>query len=147
MPYIVKHRRGTSSQILAATKPIQEGEIVVEYSDDYSKARLIIGTKNGYDALDFSSVSKIRTISLPVDAWEGVNAPYYQTFELGAISGITEKSKIDLQPSVEILNYLQKEKIILTSENNEGIVTFYAFGWKPTIDMQIQATISEVTEE
>jgi hypothetical protein len=143
--YLVQHRRGTSSQIANATRPIEEGEIVIEYSNDYSRARLLIGTKNGYDAMDFSAVSKIRTVSLPASAWLGENAPYYQVFEVGAIGGITENSKIDLQPSVEILNYLQREKIMLTSENDNGVVTFYAFGWKPTIDMQIQVTISEVT--
>lgn len=142
MKYIVKHRRGTSSQIANATKPIQPGEIVVEYSDDYSKARLLVGTKNGYDAMGFSAVSKIRTVSLPSSAWVGDTSPWSQVV---TIDGVTENSKIDLQPSVEILNYLQQEKIMLTSENDSGVVTFYAFGWKPEIDMQIQATISEVT--
>ena len=143
--YLVQHRRGTSSQIQAATKPIQEGELVVEYSDDYSKARILIGTPDGYDAMDFSSVHKIRTISLPAANWVGDESPYSQTFEAGTISGVTANSKIDLQPTIELLEYLQNEEITLTSENNGGVVTFYALEWKPEMDIEIQATINEIT--
>lgn len=145
MRYIVQHRRGTTTQWQNSTDTLHEGEIGIEYSDDYKMARILIGSKNGViDALQFTPISKIVTISLPEDAWVGDNSPYSQTFEVGTISGVTSKSKIDLQPTVELLEYLQNEEIVLTSENNDGVVTFYALGWKPEMDIEIQATINEM---
>lgn len=146
MRYIVQHRRGTTSQWLAATQKLRPGEIGIEYSEDKTSARLLIGNVDGtMDALQFTPVSKIVTISLPVDAWVGDNSPYSQTFEAGTIGGVTANSKIDLQPTIELLEYLQNEEIVLTSENNNGVVTFYALEWKPEIDIEIQATINEIT--
>jgi hypothetical protein len=146
MRYIVKHRRGTSSQWSApTTKPLEEGELGIEYTDDGTMARILIGGSNGaVDALAFSAVIKIVTISLPAANWVGDDSPYTQTFEAGAISGVTANSKIDLQPNIEILSYLHDEEITLTSQNDNCVVTIYAFGAKPEVDMQIQATIMGV---
>lgn len=143
MRYIVKHRRGTSSQIQAATKPIEEGELVIEYSNDYSRARLLIGTKFGYDAMEFSAVSKIRTVSLPLSLWTGNGSPWSQVV---TIDGVTTKSKIDLQPNASQLTQLQDSETSLVAENNEGVVTVYAIGNLPEVDFEIQATITETND-
>lgn len=143
--YIIKHRRKTTSEWDALGRDIiHEGEFAIEYNDDYTMARILIGGKNGVDALQFNPVSKIRTILLPADAWVGTSSPYSQTFVAGSIDGVTAKSKIDLQPTVSLLEYLQNEEITLTSENADCVVTFYALNCKPDRDIEIQATISEV---
>lgn len=144
MPYIIKHRRKTTSEWDSIGRTaIQEGEFAIEYNDDYTMARILIGGKNGVDALQFNPVSKIRSISLPVIAWVESNGTWSQVV---TIDGVTTNSKIDLQPNKELLAYLIDEEISLVAENAGGIVTIYALNYQPEIDIEIQATISEVEE-
>lgn len=143
MRYIVKHRRGTSSQIKAAKKPIEDGELVIEYSNDYSVARILIGTKFGYDALQFSAISKIRTVSLPVWAWSGGSGTWSQVV---TIDGATTKSKIKLQPTESQTTSLQDSGTSLVAENNAGIITIYARGSKPTISLEMTVELTETSE-
>ena len=141
--YIVQHRRGCTTQWQSATSKLREGEIGIEYSDDYSMARILIGNKDGYDALAFSAVSKIRTISLPLSAWEGSNGTWSQ---IVTIDGVTTKSKVDLQPNASQLSSLQDSETSLVTENNEGVVTVYAIGNLPEVDFEMQATITETND-
>ena len=140
--YIIQHRRGTTQQWLNTGTILREGEIGIEYTDEeQSEARLLIGTKNGINALPFSPVSKIRTILLSADGWVGDDSPFSQVVD---IEGITNNSKVDLQPTTEILSYLSDEEITLTTTNEAGVVRVYALGSKPTIDITIQISITEV---
>ena len=142
MRYIVQMRRGTTQQWLDTGTVLREGEIGIDYADDkQSAARILIGTKNGVNALPFSPVSKIRTISLPADGWVGDDSPFSQVVD---IEGITNNSKVDLQPTTEILSDLSDEEITLTTTNEAGVVRVYALGSKPTIDITIQISITEV---
>lgn len=144
MKYLVKHRRGTTSQWDAIGRNILlESEIGIEYSDDYSMARLLIGTQDGADALAFSAVSKIRTVSLPLSAWKGANGTWSQVV---TIKGVTTKSKIDLQPTASQLTQLQDSETSLVAENNEGVVTIYALGYLPEVDFEMQVTLTETSE-
>ena len=145
--YIVQHRRGTTKDWTDTGLSLNEGEIGIEYNDEtQTQARLLIGTKDGRNALPFAAVSKIRTITLHKDNWEGTMSPWTQVFEKGTIDGVTENSKIDLQPTTELLAYLVDEEITLLAENNGGTVTVVALNWKPDIDITIQATIVEIAE-
>lgn len=143
--YIIQHRRGTTQQWLNTGTILREGEIGIEYTDEeQSEARLLIGTKNGINALPFSPVSKIRTILLSADGWVGDTSPFSQVV---AIEDITENSKIDLQPTTDVLAYLTDEEISLTASNNSGVVSIYALNYKPAIDITIQVSITEVIIE
>ena len=88
-----------------------------------------------------SLLPKSTTISLPAANWTGVNAPFSQVVE---INGVTANSKIDLQPSIEQLATLQEEEVSLVASNNDGVVTVYAFNYKPSVDFDMQALIVEV---
>ena len=145
--FIVQHRRGTTSQWANSSVVLREGEIGIEYNEDKTMARLLIGNEEGRDALPFASVSKITTITLPAANWVGDDTPYSQVLAYGTISGVTTNSKIDLQPNANLLEYLQEEEISLVAQNNNGKVTIYALNAKPTIDITIQATITEVIIE
>lgn len=145
--YIFQHRRGTTDQWKSATSKLLEGEIGIEYSNDRTSARLLIGNADGMDALPFSAVIKIITLSLPASNWTGTLSPFSQVFEAGTLNGVTKKSKIDLQPTTDLLTYLQDAEISLVATNDNGIVTVYAVGYKPDIDITIQATITEVNME
>lgn len=62
------------------------------------------------------------------------------------INEVGKNSRVDLYPNVEQINQLQDEDITLTAENNDGIVTVYAIGGKPSVDYVIQAAIVEVRQ-
>lgn len=86
--------------------------------------------------------SQATTVSLSADGWTGEESPYSQSVE---ISGVTANSKVDLQPTATQIADLQDSETTLTTENDNGNVTVYAIGTKPTVDYNIQATITEVS--
>ena len=51
---------------------------------------------------------------------------------------------MDLTPSVEQLAVFYDKDLTFVTENEDGVVTVYAIGQKPTNDYTIQVTITEV---
>lgn len=88
-----------------------------------------------------TGVRRIVDIELPASGWEGDTNPYSQVV---TISGVTENSQVDLTPSVEQLVIFHDKDLALVAENEDGVVTVYAIGDKPSADYTIQATITEV---
>lgn len=89
------------------------------------------------------SASSVRVVdvNLYASAWVGSQSPYYQVVE---VEGATRYSKVDLQPSVEQLDIFHDKDIAFSTENEEGVVTVFVVGDKPSIDYVIQATVTEV---
>lgn len=87
--------------------------------------------------------SKSATITLPASAWIGTAEPYSQVVSL---SNITANSKIDLQPTLAQLSDLLAYGIVLQAINEDGVVTVYSTGGKPTSDYTIQICITETEE-
>ena len=85
--------------------------------------------------------TRVATVSLPASEWVGEESPYSQVVHL---DGITEYSKVDLQPSVEQLEVFHDKDIAFSTENEDGVITVFAIGDKPTNDYSIQATVTEV---
>jgi hypothetical protein len=85
---------------------------------------------------------RITTITLSASAWAGSSAPYSQVVEANTVTAAT---KIELNPTVSQIVSLQSEDIALTAENNNGVVTVYSFGGKPSADMTMQVTLMEVS--
>ena len=85
--------------------------------------------------------ARLAEVELPASAWVGDTSPYSQVVEL---VGVTQYSKVDLQPSMEQLAIFYNKDIAFTTENEDGVVTVYVIGDKPTNDYTIQATITEV---
>lgn len=143
---IYQHRRGTTAQWNASDVVLNNGEIAIEDCGGYRRGILIGNGKDKYADLPkiylHEVMTKTTTIDLPADNWVGDISPYYQQV---TIKGITEHSKIDLQPTPELLAYFQEYEITLTTSNNEGVVMVYALGEKPEQDIHIQCTITEVT--
>lgn len=90
-----------------------------------------------------SYLPKVATISLPATNWAGDSNPYFQIVT-ETVNGITENSKIDLQPTAIQVVELQDMDIALMVENNAGTIIVYALGGKPTIDYEMQILITEV---
>ena len=85
---------------------------------------------------------RIATITLTKSQWAGSASPYSQTV---TIPTVTTSTKLDLLPSVTQLVSLQQQDIALMAENNDdGTVTVYAFGGKPSADMTMQVQLTEV---
>lgn len=103
------------------------------------------GWSNGYD--EFSSggsayaMARIGWVELPADAWESNGNLHSQVVD---IEGVTEFSQVDLTPSVEQLAIFYEKDLTFVTENEDGVVTVYAIGQKPTNDYTIQVTITEV---
>jgi hypothetical protein len=95
-----------------------------------------------YNALANLPIRKIAYIDLIADKWVGSTSPYSQVV---AIDGITANSQVDLTPSVEQLAIFHQKDLAFVTENEDGVVTVYAIGDKPTLDYTMQVTITEVT--
>ena len=80
-------------------------------------------------------------LSLRASDWTGTESPYSQVVE---VNGVTANSKVDLNPTGEQLNSLATNRTILNTANDNGTVTVYAVGNKPTEDYTMQVTITEV---
>lgn len=81
------------------------------------------------------------SITLLADAWVGETTPWAQVVE---VDGVTVNSKIDLNPTPEVIYDLQEKKITLTAVNDNGVVTVYALATKPTSDYTIQVLRTEI---
>jgi hypothetical protein len=88
-----------------------------------------------------AKTNKINSITLYANKWVGAASPYSQVV---TISGVTKNSKIDLNPTVEQLDIFHTKDIAFVVGNNDGLITVYCVGQKPTNDYTIQATITEV---
>lgn len=87
------------------------------------------------------STATIGTVNLLAANWVGGANLYSQVV---AIDGVTENSQVDLTPSVEQLVIFYEKDLTFVTENEDGVVTVYAIGQKPTNDYAIQVTITEV---
>lgn len=89
-----------------------------------------------------AKAAKIGTATLLASAWTGSGNLYSQVV---TISGVTEYSQVDLTPSVDQLAVFHEKDLTFVTENEDGVVTVYAIGQKPTNDYTIQVTITEVS--
>ena len=89
-----------------------------------------------------ADTTKKTTVTLSTN-WTGDVSPYTQTV---IISGTTVNSKVDLQPdATAIAQMLDDGTVALYIANDNGVLTAYAIGEKPTVELTIQATITEVS--
>lgn len=91
--------------------------------------------------LEQSSASYISYIDLPSSKWQGSDSLYSQVV---SIAGVTENSRVDINPSVEQLAVFYQKDITFITENEDGVVTVYCIGQKPANDYTMQVTITEV---
>ena len=86
---------------------------------------------------------KKAALSLTTASWAGSASPYTQSVTL---AGITVNSKVDLQmDSTAIGVMVDSGTTAIYIANNNGTLTAYAVGEKPTADLSVQVTITEVT--
>ncbi len=89
-----------------------------------------------------ADTTKKASITLSTN-WTGDSSPYTQAV---TISGTTVNSKVDLQPDATAITQMADDgTVALYIANDNGTLTAYAVGEKPTVELTIQATITEVS--
>lgn len=83
---------------------------------------------------------KMTVIRTAAANWKGAESPYTQVV---AVNGIAVNTKIYIELSVEMIQRLSDadKGITFTAENDGGVVTMYAIGDHPGIDLEFQATL------
>ena len=109
----------------------------------YMELEYVMDTKKYIDRLAGGGVASARLteVVLSASAWTGTDNLHSQVV---AIADITPYSKVDLLPSVEQLAIFHNKDVAFVTENEDGVVTVYAIGDKPTLDYTIQVSITEV---
>ena len=130
---VVYYLETVSGVMVSGTPALKVGDTIIE------EARL----KMILEAIKKSiiPVSKIGTATLLASAWKGNASPYSQVVN---INGVTANSQVDLTPSADQLAVFHDKDLAFVTENDDGVVTVYAIGQKPTNDYTIQVTITEV---
>ena len=105
----------------------------------------IVDAKKYIDSIAGASGSSVTISSVVLRAanWSGSSSPYSQNIT-SQLKGVTDKSMVTLQPSVQQLSTFHDKDLAFVTENDDGIVTVYAIGDKPTSDYTIQVSITEV---
>lgn len=93
------------------------------------------------EVVKLANAPKISELTLLAAAWVGEGNLYHQVVD---VEGATENSQVDLTPSVDQLLVFYEKDLTFVTENEDGVVTVYAIGQKPTNDYTIQVTITEV---
>lgn len=89
-----------------------------------------------------ANTTKKASITLSTD-WTGTESPYTQ---LVTIPNTNTNSKVDLQPDASVIAQMVDDgTVAMYIANNNGTLTAYAVGEKPTVELTIQATIAEVS--
>ena len=89
-----------------------------------------------------ADTTKKATVTLSTD-WVGDTSPYTQSV---TISGIKVNSKVDLQPDASVITQMAEDgTVALFIANEGGTLTANAVGEKTTVELTIQATITEVS--
>lgn len=140
------------------TMPL-EGELVLEYDNGIPRLKIGDGV-NEFSSLPYMSVdsfiiaqtgTKTVTVTLLAANWSECTDDEGNTIEdswcqvvLQGSEDITVNSKVDLQPSTNQLAIFHEKDLAFVAENEDGVVTVFCVGQKPTHDYTVQATVTEV---
>ena len=158
--FIYKHRRGTAEQWDSVGEDLipYEGEIVLELDKEHTLHKLKIGDgTTPYKDLKYlmagdeivtqvlaQAKPRVVTVNLTTDWVKEDEHKYSQNIE---IEGLTDYSRLDLQPSADMLAEFKQLNIFFVTENKkehgQNVITIYSIGDKPLKSYEMQATIVE----
>lgn len=85
---------------------------------------------------------KYRSVTLEAALWSGDASPYIMTFD---IDGVDAETLVSFALTADNIMECYNGDYALAVVNNNGVVTFYAIGSKPTSDIETNVTLWEVT--
>lgn len=89
-----------------------------------------------------ASKARLSIVTIEASAWKTEADGLHS--QVVTIDGISEFSKVDLLLSVEQLAIFHNKDVAFVTENEDGVVTVFAIGDKPTQDYTMQVSITEV---
>ena len=95
--------------------------------------------------IESGSSATISEVTLLASAWEEVSENKYA--QVVTIDGATENSQVDLKLSDEQYDIFYEKDIAFVTQNEDGVITVFAYGQKPQNDYTIQVTLTEVLYE
>ena len=116
--------------------PDGEGDVIDQMHKDIASLKEIVNT------LYAKSLVRTVNINLPASGW--IKADDSQHYQVVSVDGITEHSKVDLQPTLEQLTVFYEKDITFVAVNDGGTVYVYCIGQKPANNYTLQATVTEV---
>jgi hypothetical protein len=151
-PLTFVYERGTviettlTEEELAAYKALytyREHTTVSNDAGAYMELEYVMDAKKYIDSLVVAggASARLSNVTLLASKWTGSDSLYSQVV---TINGITPYSKVDLLPSVEQLAIFHNKDVAFVTENEDGVVTVFAIGDKPTQDYTMQVSITEV---
>lgn len=160
--FLYKHRRGTTDdwELMGNEIVPQEGEIVVEIDEKNNLHKLKIGDGvHTYAELKYlmagdevvsqvlTRVSRLETVTLDVNSWAettcGTDVAMGAYNQVVKLENITSRSRLDLQPDVDMVAEMGALGVSFVTENKGGVLTVYSVGNKPTKTYVMQATVVE----
>ena len=130
-----------TNDIPITSTPADDVKIWIDPNEDDQTENFY--TKVESDALLQKKADTTKKASVVLSTnWTGSASPYTQSV---TISGTTANSKVDLQPDASVIAQMMTDgTVALYIANDNGTLTAYAVGEKPTVALTIQATIMEV---
>ena len=98
--------------------------------------------RNAYNII--AAPSRLSEVTIVPSAWVTSDVTNNLHSQVVTIDGITAYSKVDLLPSVEQLAIFHEKDVAFVTENEDGVVTVFAVGDKPTQEYTMQVQITEV---
>lgn len=163
--YIVQMRRGTAEQWANSIIVPCAGELVVEIDEVNNLHKLKIGDGvHTYSELAYlmagdevvsqvlaQALPRVVAVTLDVDKWTEVTYATDQNFgyysQTLTLDGITEYSRLDLQPDADMLAEFKNLDLVFVTENKGCNITVYSIGDMPLKSYTMQATITETDVE
>lgn len=124
----------------------QEGDYTAEQVGAAAEHHAGNHNADGSDPIDPAGIGaepmiRKREVVLSASDWDNKTIPT-QTV---SVEGIGVNDKIDIQPDGNVINAMLNDGVVAIYFGNEnGVVTAYSVGAKPTADLTVQVTLSEV---
>lgn len=85
----------------------------------------------------------ISGVVIPAASWVGTG-PYSQTL---TIDSATASTKFDIQADIDTMSTILNNGYCMSIKNDNGLITIYAIGAKPSVDLNVQFLLTEVFNE
>lgn len=124
-----------------------KSELVVEYDNGTPRLKIGDGIREfselPYMSIDSFILPKQEFIHLSTEWRVTTDNRYFQEVSVDNAT-ITEKSKVDLQPTSEQLSVFHQKDLAFVAENEGGIIRVYCVGQVPKNQYDIPVTVTNV---